>query len=149
MYSSSVLANSEKWQIFRSSIYSLFVVLPLVHKTDFSKYIFSISLKKIEKLGKTKDRATYLIDHGNLNLESNNFKTNLLHEFDSIHKERYYQQSKRGLYYKNCLEDFKGAKREIKKSSTTKLDNSLYCPQYTGHLLNNWMGLASLWTKFI
>ena len=40
MYSSSVLANSEKWQTFRSSLYSLFVVLLSVHKTDCFKIHF-------------------------------------------------------------------------------------------------------------
>ena len=144
MYSSSVLANSQKWQTFRSSIYSLFVILPSVHKTDCLEIHLA---KTIEELGKTKDRANYLIDYDNVKFESNNFKTNLLHEFDSIHEERYYQQSKRSLHYKDCLEDFKRAKREIKKSTTTKLDNSLYCLQYTCYLLNNWTGLASLWTK--
>ena len=144
MYSSSVLANSEKWQTFRSRIYSLFVVLLSVHKTDWFEIHFQHFAKKIEELGKTKDRANYLTNDDNLKLESNNFKTNLLHEFDSIYEERYYQQSKRSLYYKDCPEDFKRAKREIKRSTTTKLDNSLYCPQYAGYLLNNWTGLASL-----
>ena len=143
MYSSSVLANSEKWQTIRSNIYSLLSV----QITDCFEIHFQHLAKKIEELGKTKDRPNYLIDDDNLKLESNNFKTNLLYEFDSIHEERYYQQSKRSLYYKDCLEDFKRAKREIKRSTTTKLDNSLYCPQYAGYLLNNWTGLASLWTS--
>ena len=146
MYSSSVLANSERWQTFRPSIYSLFVVLLSVHKTDSFEIHFQHLAKQLEELGKTKDRANYLIDD-NLKLDSNNFKTNLLHELDSIHEEKHYQQSKRSLYYKDCLEDFKRAKREIKKSTTIKLNNSLYCPQYAGYLLNNWTGLASLWTN--
>ena len=139
-----LLANSEKWQTFRSRIYSLFVVLLSVHKTDWFEIHFQHFAKKIEELGKTKDRANYLTNDDNLKLESNNFKTNLLHEFDSIYEERYYQQSKRSLYYKDWPEDFKRGKREIKKSTTTKLDSSLYCPQYAGYLLNNWTGLASL-----
>ena len=74
--------------------------------------------KKLEELGKVNDHVNYLIDHDNLKLENNNFKTNLLQcylLFDSIHEERNYQQSKRCMGYKDCLEDFKRAKREIKK----------------------------------
>ena len=37
-------------------------------------------------------------------------------------------------------------KKETKEGTATKLDNSLYCPQYAGYLWNNWTGLASLWT---
>ena len=88
----------KKWKTFRSSIYSLFVVLHSVHKTDCFEIHFQHLAKKIEELGKTKDGANYLIDDDNLKLESNNFKTDLWHKCDSIHEGRYYQQSKRTLY---------------------------------------------------
>ena len=128
MYSSSVLANhkKKKMQKFRSIIYIIFVVLLFVQKIDcFEIHFQHLAIKieelgktkdcagylieklgkikdrvsyLIEELGKTKDRVSYLIDNGSLKLESNNFKTKLLHEFDSIHEERYYQQPKISLY---------------------------------------------------
>ena len=38
-------------------------------------------------------------------------------------------------------------KEEIKSSSITSEKNDLYCSQYAGYTLNNWGGLASLWSN--
>ena len=65
VYSSSVLANSQKWQTFRSNIYSLFVILLSLHKTDCFEVHFQHLAKKIKELGKIKDRVNYLIDEIN------------------------------------------------------------------------------------
>ena len=115
-----VLANSQKQKTFRSNIHGLFVVLLSLHKTDCFQIHFQHLARKIEELGNylIDHLINHLIDHDNLKLENNNFKTNLLQcylLFDSIHKKRNYQQSKRRVCCKDCLEDFKTAKREIKK----------------------------------
>ena len=38
-------------------------------------------------------------------------------------------------------------KQKIKSSSTTSEKNDLYCLKYAGCILNNWTGLASLWSN--
>lgn len=48
-----------------------------VHKTDCFEIHFQYLAKKVEELGKIKDRINYLIDNDSLKLECNSFKTNL------------------------------------------------------------------------
>ena len=71
----------------------------------------------------------------------------MVESFKTLSEERYYQQSKRSQYYKDCHKEFHLVKEEIKSSSITSEKNDLYCPQYAGYILNNWTGLASLWSN--
>ena len=103
MYCCSIFANSEKWSIFRKSIYSIFILLLSYYKAYQVKLQFE----------------------------------HLLLDFESTHEEKYYQQSKRSMYYKDYLEDFKNAKKNSKTRKTGLEKNNLYCPQLGGCLLNN------------
>ena len=51
------------------------------------------------------------------------------------------------MYYQDCLEHFKNAKKNTNTRRTRLEKNDLYCPQFAGYLLNNWKGLASLWSN--
>ena len=51
------------------------------------------------------------------------------------------------MYYKDCLEDFKNAKKNSEARKTRLEKNDFYCPQFGGYFLNNWTGLASLWSN--
>ena len=51
------------------------------------------------------------------------------------------------MCYQDCLEDFKNAKKNSKTRKTGLEKNDLYFPQFGGYLLNNWTGLASLWSN--
>ena len=147
MYCCSVLANSKKWSIFRRNIYSIFILLLSCYKTDQTRLHFERLTCKIKELGKAENSNNYLIDDGNLRSENSEFKANLLLDFESNHKEKHYQQSKRSMYYQDCLEDFKNAKKNSKTRNTELEKNDLYCPQFGGYLLDNWTGLASLWSN--
>ena len=70
----------------------------------------------------------------------------MIESFETLSEERYYQQSKRSQHYKDCHKEFQLVKEEIKSSSITSEKNDLYCSQYAGYVLNNWTGLASLWS---
>ena len=71
----------------------------------------------------------------------------MVESFETLSEERHCQQSKRSQYYKDCHKEFQLVKEEIKSSSITSGKNDLYCPQYAGYILNNWTGLASLWSN--
>ena len=72
---------------------------------------------------------------------------NLLLDFESTHGEKYYQQSKRSMYYQNCLEDIKNAEKNNKIRKTLLEENDMYWPQFRGYLFNTGTGLASLWSN--
>ena len=133
--------------LFRKNIYSIFILLLLRCKTDQARLHFERLTCKIKKLEKAENSNDYLIDDDNLRLEKSEFKVNLLLDFESNHKEKYYQQCKRNMYYQDCLEDFKNTKKNSRTRKTGLKKNDLYYPQYGGYLLNNWTGLGSLWSN--
>ena len=51
------------------------------------------------------------------------------------------------MYHQDCLEDFNNDQKSSKTRKTGLEKNHLYCPQCEGYLLNNWAGLASLWSN--
>ena len=137
MYCCSIFANSEKWSIFSKSIYSIFILLLSYYKAYQVKLQFEHLTCKIKELGKSENSNNFLIVNDNLHLENSEFKRKLLLDFESTHEEKYYQQSKRSMYYKDYLEDFKNAKKNSKTRKTGLEKNNLYCPQLGGCLLNN------------
>ena len=90
MYYCSILANSEKWSIFRRNIHSIFILLLSCYKTDQARLHFERLTCKIKKLGKVENSNGYLIDDDNLRLENSEFKANLQLDFKINHEKNYY-----------------------------------------------------------
>ena len=119
-----------KWETARKTIYSHF------------QQSFDELRARVKDLGNRDHSGDWLVDREGLKPITDDIKM-VESPFETLSEERYYQQSKRSQYYK----DFQLVKEEIISWSITWEKNDLDCLQYTGYILNNWIGLASLWSN--
>ena len=97
--SSSVFANSKKWETFRKTIHCLFLVLLAIHKNSHFQQSFDELCAKIKDLGSRDHSGDCLVDHEDLKPITEDIK--IVESFETLSEERYYEQSKRSQYYKN------------------------------------------------
>ena len=135
MYSFRILANSKKWKTFPNTIHYLLVVLLDIHKISHFQQSFDKICAKAKDLGNRDHSGDCVVDEEDLNLITDDIK--MVESFETLCWKRYYQQSKRSQYYKDCHTEFQSVKEQIKSSSITSEKNDLYCPQYAGYILNN------------
>lgn len=144
MFCCSLLANSEVCENFKSVIRKIFVLLLSKIRSIETIECQNLLLEQMKNLG---ERETFGTPPNNYT-ELTNAEDKIAEKDELIiNEDTFNQQSKRSSFYKECLHIFNEVKSDISVDDDTQDLNPLYCPPFALYILNNWTGLASLWSS--